>query len=67
MIGRDEDHFISLGWDLRDQYNAVAAWCDRLLADPGPAERLRWADLLQASAERCIRTLDRMEVARPED
>lgn len=57
----------ALGQDLRNEFNAVRVSGAGLETEDVPANRVRWLELMERAAERCIRTLDRMEPLLPDD
>ena len=56
-----------LGRELRNQFNAVRVSGAGLETEDVPANRVRWLELMEGAAERCIRALDRMEPLLPDE
>ena len=56
-----EEQFRLLTRELRQQFEAVRAAGAGLETEATAARRLRWLDLLERSADRCIETVDRLE------
>lgn len=56
-----EERFRLLTRELRDHFEAVRAAGAGLETETAAARRLRWLDLLETSAERCIETVNRLE------
>lgn len=56
-----EERFRSLTRELRDHFDAVRAAGAGLETEASAAHRLRWLDLIERSADRCIETVNRLE------
>ena len=59
------EQFRALSRELRNHFNAVRVSGAGLETEDNPLHRLRWLDMIEQAAERCIETLDRMETAPP--
>jgi hypothetical protein len=60
-VRADAEKFRSLARELRNHFNAVRVSGAGLETEDDPLNRLRWLDMIEASAERFLETLDRME------
>ena len=56
-----------LGRDLGGHFNAVRVSGAGLETEDDPSKRLRWLDLMDQAADRCIVTLDRMRPLMPDE
>jgi hypothetical protein len=59
----EADKFRSLSRDLRNHFNAVRVSGAGLETEDNRTNRLRWLDMIEQAADRCIETLDKMEQA----
>jgi hypothetical protein len=65
LEAREEgDKFRALARELRNHFSAVRAGGAGLETEDDPRNRVRWLDLIELAADRCIETLDGMEQAR---
>ena len=58
-------HLPVLARELRNHFNAVRVSGAGLETEDNPLNRLRWLDMIEQAADRCIETLDRMEHSPP--
>ena len=55
------EQFHALSREMRNHFNAVRVSGAALETEDDPINRMRWLDLIEQAADRCIETLDRME------
>ena len=63
----DADRLLRLGRQLREHFDAVRASGAGLETEENPSNRLRWLDLIDRAADRCIATVGRMESLLPDN
>jgi hypothetical protein len=59
------EQFRALSREMRNHFNAVRVSGAGLETEDDPVNRLRWLDMIEQAAERCIETLEKMEQAPP--